>query len=114
MNNTVNYKMSKISVERMMELEDYLKDVVLKNDKSFREVTRNIKLEESLYLLYACKMPIGNITDAINWYDVNECNPTTFLNSLCDTYGVTKEDAIKRIQSVRKIITYKEKKLKLK
>ena len=108
MNKTVKYKMNKLSTERMIKLEEYLKEEIIKNDKSFMSVIRKFPLEESLYLMYAYKMPLESIIDAVNWYDVNKCNPVTFLESLCETYYVTREDVIKRVQSVRRIMAYKE------
>ena len=55
MNKTVKYKMNKLSAERMIKLEDYLKEEIIKNDKSFLSVIRKFPLEESLYLMYAYK-----------------------------------------------------------
>lgn len=108
MNKTVKYKMNKLSAERMIKLEDYLKEEIIKNEKSFMSVISKFPFEESLYLMYAYKMPLESIIDAVNWYDVNKCNPVAFVESLCETYYVTREDVIKRVQSVRRIMAYKE------
>lgn len=108
MNKTVKYKMNKLSAERMIKLEDYLKEEIIKNEKSFMSVISKFPFEESMYLMCAYKMPLESIIDAVNWYDVNKCNPVVFVETLCETYYVTREDVIKRVQSVRRIMAYKE------
>lgn len=107
MTKTTSYKMSKISSERMLELEKILKECISKK-KPFTEIAKKYKLEESLYLLYAYKMPIDSINNELIWYDTNKVNPILFINSLMEKYGVTKDEVIIRVQEIRRINKYNE------
>ena len=106
---TNKIKMNKLPVERMIELEYFFKDKVITNEVTFIDICYNYKMEETLYLISAYKMPMDSINEQLNIYDRDKLNSVNFVNILAKRYSVSVIDVINRIHDIRKINLYLDK-----
>lgn len=99
-------------VEKFIELEQFLKDNILKTVTIKEGLDSLLKLNtiEKNYLILAYLLPKEEIEEAINLYDNTRprVDELLFVHSLSIKYNVDKNTIIKRIQQVRRIMRYEE------
>lgn len=97
------YKHNRIvEISRMIEIEENI------------EIIAPLRLtkEEREYLEFAIKMPISEITAFIEFYDNSspKYDELKFVSMLETRYDENRENIIKRIQQVRRIMKYQKEK----
>lgn len=95
-------KKKELSTKRKYELEQIIKST------SINEVIDNNKLslDELVYIVSAVKMPYQDVLKDIIDYDSNKDNPVNYSYNLAEKYNVSYDDAIKRVQDIKKISKY--------
>lgn len=113
---------NKLTVLDKIKLEGYIKeDIYLtKKNRKYKNIDKieahfkvlGFNEEDTKYLVNATIMPIDEIKEYINYYDINKCNPINFINEIINKYlNGNKEDknlVIERIQDVRRITKYEK------
>lgn len=102
-----------ISVERMIELENWLIDnypVGADINDTYSFFLSNFYYEEANYLLDAYLIPFHELSKLISDYD-KEFMPdeVRFFNDLLDKYGINEKQLFRRIIQIRKIQKYYKK-----
>ncbi len=95
-------KKKELSTKRKYELEQ-----MIKNNNINEIIDDNrLSLDELIYIVSAVKMPYQDVLNDIIDYDSNRYNPVNYSYNLAEKFNVSREEAIKRFQDVRKISKY--------
>ena len=89
-----------LEVDRMMEIDE--------NIEMFAQLSLTIKEKE--YLEFAIKMPTSEVKTFIEFYDNSQpkYDEIKFISMLMTRYNENRDNIIKRIHQVRRIMKYEE------